>query len=175
MFVEIRAVKATKSAQKMFSVRVTKPLLRVSRDTVDQEIDDDAGNGDVEPERESVSCDEAVLVEAGEEGSAEGDEDERDDHDCEDGVRDEDSEIDGTDPALAVEVDHLVDADVVDEVGDEEGTGDEEGSDHEDFVEAAFARADGGVADGKENGTGAVEGGVEGRVGHEEFSVLSKA
>jgi len=141
---------------------------------VDEKVDDDAGDGDVEPERESPAGDEAVLVEAGEEGSAKGDEDERDDDDGEDGVGNEEGEVDGADPALAAEVDHLVDADVVDEVGDEEGAGHDEGGEHEDFVEAALAGADGGVAESEENGASTVEGGVEGGVGHGELSVLSK-
>jgi len=80
-------------------------------------------------------------------------------------VRGEKGEVNGADPALALEVDNLVNADVVDHIGDEENTGNDEGGDHEDFVDFALAGADGGVAGGEENGAGAVESGVESGVG----------
>ena len=132
---------------------------------VDQEVDDDAGDADVEPERESPSSDEAMLIETPEPSAAKGDEDQRDDDDSEDRVRGEKGEVDGADPALALEVDNLVNADVVDHIGDEEDAGDDEGGDHEDFVDFALAAADGGVAGGEENGAGTVESGVESGVG----------
>jgi len=50
-------------------------------DLVEHEVDDDAGYGDVEPEGQGVTGDEAMLVESFEIGSADGDEDERDDDD----------------------------------------------------------------------------------------------
>lgn len=75
-------------------------------------------------------------------------------------MRGEQGKVDGADPALALEVDHFANADVVDHVRDEEGAGDEEGGEHEFFVQIDFAGADGGVATGEENGAGAVEAGV---------------
>ena len=80
-------------------------------------------------------------------------------------MRSEQSEIDGADPALALEVYDLVNADVVGHVGNEEGTGDEEGGEHEFFVEFAFAGTDGGVAGDEEDSADAVESGVEGGLG----------
>ena len=76
----------------------------------------------------------------------------------------EEREIDGANPALALEGD-VADAVVVDEIGNEEGAGDGEGGEHQFFVEFAFAGADGGVAGGEENGAGAVERGVKGGLG----------
>ena len=127
---------------------------------VEEEVDDNAGEGDVEPEGESIAGDEAVFIEFFEEGAAERDEDERDDDDGEDGVGDEQGEVDRADQTLALEGD-MAHAVVVDEIGDEEGAGDEERGEHELFVELDFAVADGGVATGEENGASAVEGGVE--------------
>lgn len=77
---------------------------------------------------------------------------------------DEQGEIDRANKTLALEGD-VAYAVVVDEVGDEEGAGDEEGRKHEFFVELHLAVADGGVATGEKNSAGAVEGGVEGGVG----------
>ncbi len=73
---------------------------------VEEEVDDHAGDGDVHPEGEGVAGDDAVLVEFFEPGAAEGYEDHGDDDYGEDGVRDEDCEIDGADPALALEARH---------------------------------------------------------------------
>ena len=131
---------------------------------VEHEVDDDAGDGDVEPEGEGVAGDEAMLIEFFEEGAAEGDEDERDDDDGEDGVGEEQGEVDRANQTLSLEGD-VADAVVVDEVGDEEGAGDDERGEHEFLVELGFAVADGGVATGEENGAGTIEGGVEGGVG----------
>lgn len=61
---------------------------------------------------------------------------------------------------------HLVNADVVDDVGDKERAGNDEGGNHETFVELNFAGTNRDVAAGEENGTGTIERGVEGGVGH---------
>lgn len=140
-----------------------------SIDLVDHEVDDYAGDADVEPEGEGPAGDLAVLVETLGPGAAEGDEDERNDDDGEDGVGDEQREVDGANPALALEVNDLVDAHVVDDVGDEEGAGDEERGDHEFLVEFTLAGADGRVAAGEEDGGGAVEGGVQSGLGKHGF------
>jgi hypothetical protein len=66
---------------------------------------------------------------------------------------------------LSPEKDHLVNAEVVDHVGNQESTGGDNGGDHEGFVDLALAGADGGVTSRKENGARAVESGVEGGVG----------
>lgn len=133
-------------------------------DLVDHEVDDYAGDADVEPQGEGPAGDLAVLIEAFDPRATEGDEDERNDDDGEDGVRDEQREIDRANPALALEVDYLMDADVVDNVGNEEGTGNEERGDHELLVKLHFARPYGGVAASEEDGGDAVESGVQGGV-----------
>ena len=134
-------------------------------DLVDHEVDDDAGDGNVEPEGEGPAGDEAVLVEAFEPSAAESDDDERNDDDGQQGVRDQNGEVDGADPTLPLEEDHPVNAQVIDHVGHEEGAGGNNGGDHEDFVDIALAGTNGGVACREEHGTGAVERGVEGGVG----------
>ena len=134
-------------------------------DLVDHEVDDDAGDGNVEPEGEGPAGDEAVLVEAFEPSAAESDDDERNDDDGQQGVRDQNGEVDGADPTLSLEEDHPVNAQVIDHVGYEEGAGGNNGGDHEDFVDIALAGTNGGVACREEHGTGAVERGVEGGVG----------
>jgi hypothetical protein len=137
-------------------------------DLVDHQVDNDAGDGDVEPKGEGPAGDEAMLIEFFEEGAAKGGKDERNDDDGKDGVRGEQGEVDGTDPALALEVDHFPNADVVDDVGDEERAGDEEGGEHEFLVEFAFTGTDGGVATGEEDCADAVECGIEGGLGEHE-------
>lgn len=132
---------------------------------IDEEVDDNAGDGNVEPEGESPAGDEAMFVETREPGPAESDDDERNDDNGENGVGREDGEIDGPNPALTLEMDDLVNAHVVDQVGDQEGAGDEEGGDHECFVDVALAGTDGSVASGEENSAGTVEGGVESGLG----------
>ena len=138
---------------------------------VDHEVDDDAGDADVEPEGERPAGDLAVLVEAFGPRAAEGDEDEWHDDDGEDGVGDEQSEVDGTNPALALEEDDLMDAVMVDEIGREEDARGDEGGDHEFFMEFALAGADGGVAADEKDGGEAVEGGVYGGVGEHWWAV----
>src|SRR6516165_194853 len=143
-----------------------KPQGSVRRvDLVDQEVDDDAGDGDVEPEGKGPAGDKAVLIEAFEPSATERDDDERHDSDRQQSVRDQNGEVDRADPALSLEEDHLVNAEMVNHVGNQESTGDDHGGDHEDFVDVALAGTDGGVTGGKENGTGAVKRGVEGGVG----------
>ena len=107
-----------------------------------------------------------MFIEFFEEGAAESDEDQRDDNDGEDGVGEEQGEVDRANQTLSLEGD-VADAVVVDEIGNEEGAGDGERGEHEFFVELDFAVADGGVATGEENGAGTVEGGVEGGVGEQ--------
>ena len=78
------------------------------------------------------------------------------------------SEVDRAYQTLPLEVNDLVNADVVDDVGNQEGAGDKEGGEHEFFVEFTLAGTDGDVATGEENGTGTVESGVEGGLGEHE-------
>ena len=142
-------------------------------DLIKHEIDDDAGDRDIEPEGEGPTGDNAVSVEALEQGPAEGHDDHGDDDEGQNGVRGEQGEIDGANPTLALEGD-VADAIVVDEIGNQEGARHEEGSDHEFLVKGDLAGTNGGVAGGEEDGAGTVEGGVQCGVGEQvEFSVSS--
>jgi len=101
-----------------------------------------------------------VAVEFCQQGAAQGDEDHRDDDDGEDGVGGEQDEINGANPALALE-DSVADTVVVEEIGDEENGGDGECGNHEALVDLDLAVADGGVAAGQKNAASAVEDGVK--------------
>jgi len=76
---------------------------RRSVEAVEQEIDDDAGDGDIEPDREGPAGDAAVTVEFLREGAGKRDQRERHDDDGQDSMRAEQREIDGADPSLAGE------------------------------------------------------------------------
>jgi len=133
---------------------------------VDQEVDDDAGDGNVEPEGQGPAGQETVLIEELVESAAQSDDDEWNDRDGQDGVGYEDGEIEGTDPALALEMNDLVNAHMVDHVGHQESAGDAAGGEHEEFVDVTLAGPDGGVAGGEENGARPVEDSVERGMGH---------
>ena len=140
-----------------------------SVELVDHEIDDNAGDGDVEPEGEGPAGDEAVLVETLQPSAAQSDDDHGHDDNGENGVGQEQSEVDGANPTLTLEMDHLMGASVVDEIGNQEGAGNEESGDHEFLVERDFAGTNRGIAGDEEYSADAVEGGVEGGVGHGSF------
>ena len=63
-------------------------------------VDDDAGDGDVEPDGERPAGDGAVAREARAQGEVQSDEDERDDDGGENRVGDEDGEVNGADSSL---------------------------------------------------------------------------
>ena len=69
---------------------------------------------------------------------------------------DENSEVNRANPALALEMNHLVDAHVIDHVGNQEGARGEEGGEHEFLVDLDLAGADRCVAGSEENGAGTV-------------------
>ena len=141
---------------------------------VNHEIYDDAGDGNVEPQRQGPARDDAVLVETLQPGATQRDDDHGNDNDGENGVRGKQSEINGADPTLALEVNYLTDAYVVDDIGNQERAGDEEGGDHELLVKRNLPGTDGRIAGGEQNGASAVESGVECGVGeHRQFAVVS--
>jgi len=72
---------------------------------IQQPVDDDAGDRDIEPEREGPAGDAAMSVEARGEAARDGDERERDDDDGQDGVRAEQNEVERTNPSLALKTD----------------------------------------------------------------------
>ena len=131
---------------------------------VQHPIDNNAGEGDVEPDGESVAGDFAVCGEAALEGAGEGEDGEDGDGGGEDGVGEEDGEIDGANGSGTGEADRA-DFEVVDEVGDEEDDADAEGGEHGVFVGFALAVADEDVAGDEQHGGEGVKRGVDGGEG----------
>jgi len=128
----------------------------------EEPIDDHAGDGDVEPERERPASDFFVAQKLRAESERESDEDQGHDDDGENGMRGQNREIDGTDDSLAREAnDPGVEMEI--DVGDEKGGGASDGGKHAEFVGKNLAAANHEVARGGENGARAVETGVQGR------------
>jgi hypothetical protein len=65
---------------------------------VEQEVDQHAGDGDVEPDRERPPGDALVLVETLTQGAGERDENQRDDGDGADKVGEENAKVNGPEP-----------------------------------------------------------------------------
>ncbi len=97
---------------------VTEECLR-RVEMIEHPIDDDTGDGDVEPKGERPACDGFVAIELFTESAAEGHEYKRDDGDGENDMGDEDEEVDGAHPTLAGEFCGAVTV-VIDEVTDQE-------------------------------------------------------
>ena len=133
---------------------------------VDHEVDDDAGDGDVEPQWKGPAGDEAMLIETLEKRAAQCDQYEGNDHDGEYCVRGEEGEVDRTNPALALKVDYLANTNVIDDVGDQKRAGDYKGGNHQALVDLDFMEVNREVTTGEEDGADAVECGVEGGLGH---------
>ena len=69
---------------------------------VEEEVDEDAGDGNVEPERKSPARNAAVELELRPQGAADGDENKWNNGDRENHVADEDAEINRADPAVSL-------------------------------------------------------------------------
>jgi len=139
---------------------------------VEEEVDDDAGDGDVEPEREGPAGDAAMKFELTAQGAADGDDDKRNDDDGENGVAQEQREIDGADEALSLEADGA-DLEMVDHIGDEEGGAANESGDHAGAVNVDATPKDSQVAGEEKQRAGGVQAGVESGVGEHASSQLS--
>jgi len=139
---------------------------------VEEEVDENAGDGDVEPERESPASDAAVKLELRAQGAADGDDDKRNDDDGENGVAQEQGEIDGADEALSLEADGA-DLKMVDHIGDEEGGAANESGDHAGAVNVDATPKNSQVAGEEKQRAGGVQAGVESGVGEHERRPLS--
>lgn len=125
-------------------------------------VDDDAGDGDVEPERERPASNGFVAVEAAAEGEIQRDEDERNDYGGENCMADEKREIRGANGALAGETDKSgVSVEV--KIGCKKAGGAGEGGEHANFVLENFAAADEEISGAQKHGAGGVENCVEAR------------
>ena len=107
----------------------------------EEPVDDDAGDGDVEPERQSPAGDDFVAAEAAAQSESESDEHERDDGHGEDGVGDENGEVRWANGALAGKADESgVSVEV--KIRDEKTGGAGDGREHAGFMREDFAAAD---------------------------------
>src|SRR4051812_42502409 len=79
---------------------------------IEHHVDDHAGDGDVEPERERPAGNRAVAREVAAQSARERDEDERHDDNREHGVREQDTEVQRTYPALPLKT-HRADLRVI--------------------------------------------------------------
>lgn len=122
----------------------------------EKEVDEDAGDGDVEPERKGPAGDGFVAAEASAQRERQSDEHERNDDCGEDGMADEKREIRGANGAVAGKRDDSgVSMEV--EIGDEEGDGTGDGGQHADFVLKDLAAANEDVAGREKHSAGGVK------------------
>lgn len=133
---------------------------------VEQEVDDDAGDGYVEPNGESPAGDATMKFKLLTQGAANGDENHRHNRDSENRVADQQREIDRADIALALESNgaHL---EMVNHIGDKEGGAAHESGNHAGPVHVDATASDGQVAGKEKQGAGGVEAGVERGVGEQ--------
>ena len=130
---------------------------------VEEEVDEDAGDGDVEPEREGPAGDATMKLELAAQGAADGEDHQGNDGHGKYGVTDEQGEVDGADISLPLEADRA-DLKMVNHIGDEEGGAADERGDHASAVDVDATAQDGKVAGEEKQGTRGVERGVEGGV-----------
>lgn len=125
-------------------------------------VDDDAGDGDVKPERERPASDGFVAMEAAAQGEVQSDEHERDDDGGENCMADKKREIRRANGALAGETDE---SGVIVEVKirDEKTCGASDGGEHARLVLENFAAADKEISSAQKDGAGGVEKCVEAR------------
>src|SRR5215469_6225658 len=128
----------------------------------EEEVDEDAGDGDVEPDGERPASDGFVAAEAGAESEIQSDEHERNDYSGENCVADEKREVRGADWALAGETDDSgVGVEI--QIANEEAGGAADGGQHADFVLKDFAAANESVSGEEEQAACAVKEGVQAR------------
>ena len=137
---------------------------RLLEPLVEHEVDQDAGDGDIEPEGEGPAGPGAVALEAAFQGVGHCDEDQRDDGDRQHDVGEKHPVVKSAPGAFAAEgcVDSL-DEEFVEDIGGEENAGDEKRPEHAEAVgDFAFA-FDANETGEEEEGGDAVESGIEGR------------
>ena len=143
---------------------------------VEKKVNEDAGDGNVEPQRKSPARNAAVELELRPQGAAGGDENKWNNDNSENHMADEDAEINRADPAVS-EKWHGADSEMVDDVGDEKGSAADESSGHAGTVDGDASLADGDIAaEQAESATGVergVEGGMRKQVVSSQLSVVS--
>lgn len=108
---------------------------------IQHDVDDHTSDGNVEPEGQSPSSDAAMAVKLFTQGARQRDEHKRKNYDRKKYVRDEQGEIHRPDPSLPEETD-IADADVIDDVRNQERRGSDKRRHHEESVSGNLALAD---------------------------------
>src|ERR1700694_3926162 len=96
-----------------------------------------------------------MFVEAFEQGAAKRNKNQGNDYDGENGVRSQQDEINGADPALSMKW-NVANAVVVQQIGKQENRGNRKRRNHEALVNLYFTVANGGVAAREEHAAGTV-------------------
>lgn len=125
-------------------------------------VDDDARDGDVEPERERPASDGFVAMEAAAQSEIQSDEHERNDGSGENGMADEKRKIRGANWAVAGETDHAG-VGVKVEIGSKKARGADEGGEHAGLVLENLAAANEKIARAQKDRAGGVENRVKAR------------
>jgi hypothetical protein len=125
-------------------------------------VDDDAGDGDVEPDGKRPASDGFVAREAGAQSEGQRDEDKRDDGGGENCVADKNGEIRWANRAVAGEADESG-AMVKIQIEKQEAGGARDGEEHANFMRENLAAANEEIAGAQKDGARAVENCVEAR------------
>src|SRR5438552_11373589 len=120
-------------------------------DLVQHQVDDYPRHTNIKPKWESPSRNEAVLVKFFQPGAAQGNQDQRHDHNHQQGVRNQEREVNRADSALPLKY-HMSHAVVINQVGSQKNSGDAEGGNHEVLMHIPLSCPDRGVAPGQQNG-----------------------
>src|ERR1039458_7400032 len=123
---------------------------------VEEPVNDHAGDGNVEPERERPASDGAVTGEPFAQAAGERDQNERNDHECQNRVRNQNCEVHGANPAMPSEANNPR-MEVKIEIKNQKNRGAAKRREHERAVKANSPSADAHVAEEQKNGTSRIE------------------
>lgn len=131
-------------------------VLVLHEQLIQHEVDDDAGNADVHPERESPARNRLVQGVAGPQGARERDQHQRHDDDGQDRMAHQDGKIQRARPAVSLEV-NASDVGVIVEVGSEESRRGTERGEHHQPVRLHPSAPNEVIPCQQQNGAGAIE------------------
>src|SRR6266571_857516 len=125
-------------------------------EAIEQKIDDHAGDGDVQPDGQSPAGDAAMAIEFLRQGARERDQGQRHDDDGQHGVRAEQREVYGTNPALPLEM-HNAGPQMIDHVGSEKNHRARKRNEHAGAMRRDAPAADLHIARREKNGAGGIQ------------------
>lgn len=118
---------------------------------IQHDINDDSGDRDIDPQWQSPPSDAAVAVKLFAQSARQCDDGERKNYDGQRDVRNEQREINRTDPSLALEQ-NIADSDVIGDIGNQERGGNKERGQHASPVGTDAAPANHHKSNRKQNG-----------------------